>query len=182
MFNATPSSFPVYGGASEYLTAGAEEEEEVNTLGWVAVLLTAVVYALLTYPSPLIKMVKSSDSYMIPYSGLLAILAGAAPSYFNGATEGPIAQGVLGALMTGMMAAGAVSAYADNGMEVNGQGDAQMMSIAAGIYGAIYAWTIKFSGEGEDESAVKTRSIMTSWFAVLVLIVVSLLVAMVASA
>lgn len=73
----------MYGGASEYLTAGAEEEEGVNTLGWVAVLLTAGVYALLTYPSPLIKMLKSSDSYMIPYSGLLAILAGAAPSYFT---------------------------------------------------------------------------------------------------
>lgn len=167
----------MYGGASEYLTAGAEEEEGVNTLGWVAVLLTAGVYALLTYPSPLIKMLKSSDSYMIPYSGLLAILAGAAPSYFNGATEGPIAQGVLGALMTGMMAAGAVSAYADNDMD--GQVDAQVMSIAAGIYGAIYAWTIKFSGEGEDEEAVKARSMMTSWFPVLVLIVVSLLIAMV---
>ena len=156
------SSLSIYGGADQPLSAGGNQ----GALEIVAVLLTGAVYALLTYPSPLTKAIKSMEREA-SYSALLAFFAAAAPVYVNGASHGPIAQGSLGALMTGMMAMGALT--------MEEPVDARVTSIFAGVYGALYGATVKYAHDGKDEDDVNGRSWMTSWGAILVLVVAYLL-------
>ena len=146
---ATPIATPLMAGGEEGSSGGL-------TLHIASVLLTAAVYYLVTRPAIIDKL--TSDGRKSGYAYALAALAGVAPSAINGASYGPMAQGSLGAIMTGVMAY-----YLAN--EENEESMA-MRSIGFALYGLVYAGTVSFASQGDDEEEVNMRSVYSSWGAV----------------